>query len=438
MIAPLITLSAHKISTPGPSFWGFALAMFCMSLCHTAGAQPSPQPKGQVAPYPAAKDPTKKAPGKVPPIPANKGSEEESAQEVPGKQAAPVQNTKKAGPSTTSGKLAFLLEIQDPTRLMQSAPHIEAKSAQGRSFKGVIQDDGKPPDQAPGDKTYTGPIHNVDGTNLTSILITSGDLKWLIEVELNEGAGADRIAIQLKEKGKASYNFKARGAASAGDVAPSNATPSEAPKPTPSKAVASKKKAKWPLIIAASTAGVLLCIVLILRCRNRSQMLELEGGVATGVFPPPAAGIRADREAPRWPAGRAPSGVGWGPESTSRRHHPLLEQIPSPQCAGTFHRAPRRDPGPAPGSVGHRPGPVGQGQRHGPSGYVGRGGGWSFPALGRGWIRGLGSPGGRSPVLLIQSRFYTYPFPARIFFSPVVVILSNSRPCLNRLMLVDP
>lgn len=280
-IIRMFTQPARRNAMSTPRLWGLTFILLNLALCHNAGAQPAPKPKGQIAPSKGTKKP-----------------------------ASPDLIDEKSTPSTTSSKLAFLLEIRDSSGLMKMVPQIRATSIKGKSVNSDVNDSGKPPDQTKGDNIYTGPIHQVEGKDLATILVTAGELMWLIKVDPNKSANSDRIVIQLQKKDKASYLFKSRQGAkrpgtppansqpsatpsnsqpgatpskSTGASSPSNSTPGAAPKP---HRTTTSRKGAWPMIVAAITAVVLICIALYMRRRNRQLILELEGGVATGVFPP--------------------------------------------------------------------------------------------------------------------------------------------------------
>ena len=310
MIIGMFAQPVRRNAISTPRLWGLTFILFYLAPCHIAGAQPAPKPKGQIAPYPGSKAPTKAALPKKTPSSDNKAKVGGPSQGGSEKPASPGQIVKKPASSNTSSKLAFLLEIRDSSGLMKMVPQVVATSAKGKTVNSDVIDNGKPPDQTKGDNTYTGPIHQVEGKDLASILITAGELEWLIKVDSNNSTNADRIVIQLQKKGKASYLFKSRQGAkrpgtppsnskpgatpsnskpganpsnSKPGANPSNVTPGDAPKPNKT---AKSGKVPWPMIVAAITAVVLICIAFYMRRRNRQLILELEGGVATGIFPP--------------------------------------------------------------------------------------------------------------------------------------------------------
>jgi len=225
----------------------------------------------------------------VQPPPGTK--EGKPSQGVPGKLPTPPKLAKKKKVSRAYNRLAFLVEIQDPSGLMKNTPQFLATSTTGRTEKGITRNDGKPPDPKQNDRNFTGPIHKFAGTELSSILIQSGELKWLIKVDSDEAVGAERIIIVLAKNGKTSHSFVLPPNLKTGGTPPTATKTGPTPQPhidggPENDGTISSLNRIGPLIITAITAVVWICIVLFFKRRKRSLGVRLEGEVAKGVFPP--------------------------------------------------------------------------------------------------------------------------------------------------------
>lgn len=317
MIARLFKHHARGSSVAGLSYRGLVIVLFGLSLCHTAGAQPSPKPKSQMPPYPAGNTSTKKTPdikvkeGATEGIPGmHKGVPGKHQKVAPGKhQGTPGEHKGVPGKHKTqppkmpsqgpvvggaTGNLAFLIDVQDPSGLCASVPRVLVTSTTGKAEKCTLKNNGKPPDQKKDDKIYTGAIHKINGSNLATVLVKSGDNEWLVKVSSDKALNSERIILKLSAGGKVSHSFVSKPSTESGTPPPPSPN-KQGPQPdqplgktgtTASEETGSSSSGIGPLVITAITAVVLICIVLFFKRRKRPQGVALEVEIATGVFPP--------------------------------------------------------------------------------------------------------------------------------------------------------